>query len=261
MKTGRWERSTFFRLSVGEKRIVKRVLFFMYLGILALLFVSVTATSEAQGDVYNFYFQKAPGPQTVIQGGGSASGSAQPLSQDSAAASTHAVEVREAITSLPEVNFKKWDLMAGTALAKGSAGEYRGFGIVGTYNFNKYVGLSVGVIHAREPNLETSVVTQRRSDFDFSGGVTLSPVHIEIFGAHALELGVVSGFMTTSEYEYGRAYGDGSYDIKETRRVVTYIGPKMALNLGSSFGFVAEWRHHTPRYDTTHAQVGLRYRF
>ncbi len=226
---------------------------------LAMLSICLVASQAVSADdVYNFYFQKAPGPTTVIQGGAQKTEAqtvepipsqpvAAPIKEESAVATSAPAPIVE-----KKSEFKNWELAAGYALVADEIDQFKGWGIAVNYNFNRYLGLGAGFVHANDEEFNHYKDNAGRTPFDFHIGAIVTPIHMQLFGYSFLELGLTAGFMTQAKLE--------SKGV--VRTTPGYIGPRIAINFTQNFGLIADIRTipiNGARYGQ--ATTGLRMRF
>lgn len=241
---------------------MSNVLKFVYLAALAISFAAVAAFAQqynAGNDTYNFYFQKAPGPQTVVQGGqaqqpqpttvikdGEVVQSApspvaqpQPIQQ---AAAQNAAPVQ---TVAEQANANRtWNLYGGIGSVyheTGSAGggySAKGYSIGLGYNVSKYFGLDATAIWADKAShtQATNSSFQRNNAWDGSLGVVVTPVHIQLFGYDFIQLSALGGLKSFTK-SVGSSGGDS---LTEVKSAVAYLGPRITVNINPNFGVILE---------------------
>lgn len=193
-------------------------------------------------DVYNFYFQKAPGPTTVIQGG------AQPP-PPVATEKAQSVAVTEKANDRAN-DYKKWEVMGGYGTVSDQVDRFRGFGLSANYNFDKYVGLSAGIIYAKDAVNKYYEVESARSPLDFSLGLVITPVRIRVVGFDLLDIGFLLGVMSQTSIDGGGPY----------QEVTFYTGPRLVLNFNESVGFAADFKlTNNGQYGQALAGIGMRF--
>ena len=213
--------------------------------IVAVLMVTFRSLAD---DVYNFYFQKAAGPHTVIQGGGQNpdtvikdDGSVVSAAAIPAATPTPAASSGQSVAAVPTPapaapKLKHWEVIAGAGVVADETGRYRGETLGVNYNFNKYVGVGASLIHAPEAvnSGNDGLGFSRDHSLDWGAGVTITPVHIELFGWDTIDIGLLAGFMSATH----RSELTGA----DERRVITYLGPRFTLNFSENVATVWDLR-------------------
>ena len=207
-----------------------------------VMFVAFAASKLRADDVYNFYFQKAPGPVTVNQGGNSpaanntnllqpspSSGNsaianpqptpAQALSAEGAQIATKPEPVKE----VADNDFRHWQLSFGRStfstapaelqIASGNMDNYTTYNqsIVGgqwtlglEYKFSRYFAADLDVMQLQDRPIKFD----RTTNFDLALGLAFTPFQISIFGTSVLDIGFIGGYIslpyeTYSEFGYG----------------------------------------------------------
>lgn len=124
------------------------------------LAIAIAPSARADSDVYNFYFQKAPGPQTVIQGGpqqpasvtvqdGQLKQVAPPQAPVQGPASSGESVAAKMEKPADAESFYKWALALGYGHRGGgnlNSWSTGGLNIAGNYRFNKYVSLDASLL-------------------------------------------------------------------------------------------------------------------
>lgn len=220
----------------------------------------VTVKSNESSDVYNFYFQKAPGPITVIQGSGSpeptAAKTGEAINQQAAAPVS---QTPQPPSPTPEKEYFDWYVGIGRAYTFDAAGYGDGYGLFAQKNYNKYFGL---VSHLELYSKNKSYFgeqDQRRglNAFDVSVGAAVTPIHVEVFGSTVFELGGTGGFSTFMV----RDRDDLNYDTRTSSKTLgPYIGFTLAINVSKQFSFVAETQKFLD-YDGAKSLWSGRYKF
>jgi hypothetical protein len=225
----------------------------------ALISITVWTSATYADDVYNFYFQKAPGPQTVIQGGAPA----KTTSVEEGKAQTAPLVVSEvpktnenaSVAQQPTVpaleaasDFKKWEVSVGYAMVADAVDQFKGGGVSVGYNFSRYFGTEAGAVYAKDAVHKYYEDNLGRSSLDYSAGLTVTPLHIHVFGADVFELGAIAGGMSTTSSE------------EPTKKKPTLFGgPRFAINFGSAIGIVGEARiSQETRYGQAYAGLRIR---
>lgn len=229
----------------------------VYLGFMTLvLLVLLTITDLAMSDdVYNFYFQKSPGTNTVIQNG--AGQTVTP--QTSVNTTTETSVVIPASSTIPSVPSATTAIAAVTPPAQEKTSFWKfsaGYGtndddtiarsgyVVGVgYNFNKYFGVGLTALIANNSDSEYHQTT----DIDkYDLGVVVTPLSINAFGFDALQVSLLGGITSYRHYYWMPAststtpttpasfdeYGSMESDVEYT----TYLGLGVSLNFTKNFG-------------------------
>jgi hypothetical protein len=164
--------------------------------------------SEAQNnDVYNFYFQKGPAPQQVIQSGGG-----QAAAQPPAAPQPIPTQVQPAVDppasnvvmaktqpepEKPLHDFKRIDLMFGGSRLSDELGTGLAYTFGAQYNFLRYLG-----VRAQGEFLDTSTAKYNVRPVDENDGSTkyggqaalvFTPLHLELLGHQMLKVSALAG--------------------------------------------------------------------
>jgi hypothetical protein len=243
---------------------MSRALKIMYVVVLAVSFIAVAAFAQGN-DVYNFYFQKAPGPQTVIQGGGQAQQPSsvvvkdgevvQNTSSQSQVPAVPPATSSQNVTSVPTAeelaNAKKtWEVFGGVGLVGEGFDQHRGYSLGANYNFSKYFGVGVAATYAPETLVlgsGYSSYTRERVGSPWDGAIEaiVMPLHIQLFGYDFLELGVVGGAMT----------------VQSNKQLHGFWGPRIGININPNFGLIGEWRTTGQDLGITQFTGGLKVRF
>lgn len=276
---------------------MKQIMYVVYIIVLAFSFVAVayaqsdSATShvlkdQGGGDVYNFYFQKAPGPVNINQGSaGQASAGTPPAAvvsnPESSQQPSAQVQATAPSAATAPPGFKRWTLNLGWASGglgneeKGKS-SYSGAGIGFGYNVNRYVGLYGTVSYADTVAFENKAAYgghesyKRKNPIDGSIGIQVMPVHINTFGYDLFEFGFVAGAMTnTREYElsYYDGYNNGSGwiyrygdEVGERKFIAGYGGLRAGIWFDPSLGIVGEYRKTFDAYSNYQANVSLAFK-
>ena len=91
-------------------------------------------------------------------------------------------------------------------------------------------------------------------------GLSITPLHLNVFGYELLEVGVIGGVMTMSKYNVKEK--ENSHDIKsgEVKKLYgAYLGPRASLNLTRDLGMFFDLKIAANMGAIT--SLGLRYRF
>lgn len=267
---------------VRECRQMRQSKFLSMIGSTCLILF--TLDSIFADDVYNFYFQKAPGPVTVNQGT-SANSAPSPqvvpptpattslsntpnptalTSLETAPTSTTLAPqpaTLSAVAKLPELTPQKpsdykWQVFLGSALVSEHGPEfyglnwprqrYSGVAIGGKYSFSRYFGLDGGIV------TRTGSEGGRIDYTNFNLGASVTPIHLQLFGFEMFEFSFLAGVLTTTDYM--------GVEGRFSRTLRTYTGVETTINLSNRFAFTSRYK----MFDETkygHGMFGLTYRF
>ena len=227
--------------------------------------VSVKSDSN---DTYNFYFQKAPGPQTVIQGGASSGQTASATggaTTDNPTTGAAAPSTATSVPTAPEVkprDYYPWSLTLGYANLSDASGHYTGIDVSGAHNFSKFWAIEGGLLIASTNGnggdpLGGEVRRRGLDIFDLHAGGLVIPVHIKFFDSTVIEWGLGLGLQTLDSSSSSPSYANvGSVAVK--KNLVTYVASHFAVNLADELSFISEIRAS----GTLQAgYAGMRYRF
>jgi hypothetical protein len=252
-----------------------------FIGVLLLL----THQRAFADDIYNFYFQKAPGPQTVIQGGGpnpapnpAAPAALPPPGTPEAIAATSppaAAQGQSVAKTAPPVesedHIRGWNINLGAAGIIDKQGSHRGVNLGTSFDFNRYVAVEGQLYYASPSDGSYPKDSSSWSNLDGSIGLVLTPIRINAFGWDLFDVSLLGGAQTTraNAAEYNDDFASQQTSANQSRTVVMYWGAGLAVNFAKEFGAVAQIRiHETPNYidgygtkDQAMTTVGLRYRF
>jgi hypothetical protein len=218
---------------------------------------ALIATNLKADDVYNFYFQKAPGPSTVYQSGGATptvnqNGTPAPGVAPTADGQTLA-KVDGAKTE-DDKSFSHWEIFLGKNSfspgitefgdENGGASPSNGEWILGfQYNFSKTFGLGLQIL---QPSGQSIVFTGPMSTLDYTGEIVFTPFHMNVASFDVMDFGFTGGFTTVStgyNVPYnGDPYSGGGYysPSTNTHGHSYFLGALAALNIGKSFAIVGE---------------------
>jgi hypothetical protein len=248
----------------------------------------ITANAD---DTYNFYFQKAPGPVTVNQGGGAANtgtpdvkirGEGAPIvsatpspspspSQSVSANTTSMTSVSEPIDNGATAS-RAFELSFGVSGSQQGGGSTswnahddtaRG-GLVGNqysvglqWNMNRYFAAQAEAFYLMKPHTERfqgNDVPAPGTRLDYAGGLVITPFRLPMGSVAELGIAGVVGYMT-APYSSNEQRSDGSWDQSHARLLHTgslYYGGRVALDLGHRVSLNATVR----RVEEFHATMG-----
>lgn len=240
-----------------------RTLIFSALALLLSYIAFYQNVEAADGDVYNFYFQKAPGPQTVIQGNAppekslavkeTASGTEV---QKPAANSSTSIKTDE--NRDPE--FYKWAVRAGRGTRYLIAETsyfldtpvdvgFMGTSIGGSYSINKYVAWDLELLF---PEKQTTYywrngqqVESNRPSIVPYVAVQITPVSLTVFSYDLMDFSFLIGIAPTPFI--------GSSALH------TFGGFRYAINFSKKFAFEARVR--SAGSDISEMSTNLTWRF
>ena len=248
--------------------------FIAFMGIASLLI----AASLKADDVYNFYFQKAPGPSTVYQSGG------MPSTNNAAAQNPNTV-IQNGVQSPPgagtgappqtnpvvipasdgqnstkadaskpsdDKGFSRWAIILGkNSFSSGiaelgdsssNAASYQtGEWVLGVqFNIWKNFALEAQVM---QPSGQSIVFSGPMSTLDYSGELIFTPFHINVASFDVLDFGFVGGYTSISMGGIVDWYAsDGTpYSYANSPHPSSYfVGLTAAVNIGSSFAIIGQ---------------------
>lgn len=228
--------------------------------VVALLFLSSRVWAQ---DVYNFYFQKAPGPQTVEQGGNNTAG----VPADTPVTATIEPGAAEAtLTTTPPPlaakaaikEYREWAIYAGMGSSEDPTQRSGRTIIGGEYYFSKWWGLNAQFLLGRRDNMNTS------SDMpspEVAIGGQITPIRLTFFDWELIDFSILGGVMTAREGSTFTYY-DGGYNYQSDSRLtlVPYIGIGLGLNFTKNIALLAQFRRGDNR-DNFQGWGALAYRF
>lgn len=257
---------------------------------IVLLIGLLYTEARADDDVYNFYFQKAPGPTTVIQGGSEKTlekSLGKPLPPDAMA--NPAVIANPAISSpatiasppsakvdgasqaavaqepMPKMYIKNWEVNFGSSVVADHAGKWKGESLGLQYNLNQYFGLQGGLTRTSQAeNRQYAPSTNWQDPFDIYLGGVLTPITIHAFSHSLISLSGLGGFMTGRTRIWSDWESQGSRDSKgngQNRETRGYVGAQVALNFADSFALLGQVRVRTDDKAIGQGMVGAVIRF
>jgi hypothetical protein len=239
------------------KRAVREIALF---AIISQIFVAPVIAD----DVYNFYFQKAPGPQTVIQGGSGQKSSDLPLQNHineneksvisapaENALASNSVATKVSTPSEATAETKKWEIQAARAMVADPVDSWMGYSLGARYNFNRYLGADLTLVNASDATHGYFNESQN-SSWDGTVGVVLTPIYINTFGYDLMQVSVLGGVMSMR---------DPVDNEINKRGFKPYWGIGVALNFtrNVAMNFEAKMLSDDSRFG--HSNVGLVVRF
>ncbi len=251
---------------------------------ISLAVVLMASTESHAQDVYNFYFQKNTGAQAPLgqlaptQTSGLSSESTAPLSPPLPPTT---VQADAKISSEPKKAFRRFDVSfakawvgSPTAVTDrvGSFGNYNGvdtreaYSLVLSYRFNRFVASEAGLIVST--NWQSEDPEKRGmgngKDIDGNFGIAFTPIHINFFGYELIEMGVLAGFMTQTQFELeteAESYSNDGFFRDKSKTVIPYLGPRLAINLADELAVVLDGRLMPKSNGGGMASLGVKYRF
>ncbi len=259
-----------------KKKIVK--------GVVQCVFVATALACYRlkADDVYNFYFQKAPGPINVYQGGNSPSSSNGVAGAPGANAQVHVptpsivssqnsaspvgenvIKVEpKTVVSAAENNYSRWELSFFKSSFTNSAAELRGSdGAVTSFPTDGEWGLGVQLniwsalgVEARvmQPAGRTITWVGRDGTLDFSGGFVFTPLRLEAFSYHFLDLALLAGYSSVPE-TWGESDGE---QVLSGHPSSYYVGAKASINLGKNIAAIGS-AEIFPGFNSSRLTVGM----
>lgn len=211
------------------------------MGLAALVFAPQTACAE---DVYNFYFQKGPGPQTVIQGGGGQTASAeaasvppirrgpQPLEEESVAPALKSQTTVLAPPPTTETKYRPFEILAGLSQISDDLGSSRAYSLAAQYNFNRFIGLRAqGHFLAPEDDEKAKAQIHPDEPTNRWGGLAsfvFTPIQVELIGHRFIDISAHAGVL--SQRILGPKGTDGLNAVEVAGRGFVGAGVTLALN-------------------------------
>lgn len=249
-----------------------------------LLIALITSTPAMAQDVYNFYFQKnnpgttattptAPGTPGVDQ-------KAVTASPETTASVPAANNVKTDLKQEDKTSaiLKRMELGIGKAWVNSNSKrktpsndtsddsvQREAIGILGTYRFNKFVAAEGGFFITtgwQEVSKEYDKVANGQG-FEGSVGLSVTPIHLNVFGYELLEVGITGGMMSITKYkakEKTNGNGETEIDSGDANKIYgVYFGPKVAVNITPAIAAVFELKNVNGLASTS--SLAVRYRF
>lgn len=236
-------------------------------------------------DVYNFYFQKAPGPTTVIQGGGQ--GQAVKSAQDAKAQIKDEKETEEnqgpfdpveeepkpsktttsatstsvaGLRAKPESEVKKWEFQIGKAFfdredkvpdtyesvdEEGNSVILDGY----YYDYHPVENVQLGMQYNFNRNFAAEGLLQINADdaHQLMAGIVLTPLRFNSFGVDIIEFPIAVGLMNFDQMYMSTPKGEYSSFVNDTG-LLTYTSFGIKVNLPGDF---------SATFKSTHSSDGL----
>ncbi len=171
--------------------------------------IGTWAFGQSNNDVYNFYFQKGPAPQTVIQGGGGQK--AEPAKQDSLPTE---VEVPETASPPPQTTKTaivpeqtkhdrgehNYEIYLGITRLSDAIGTGDAYTLGFQYNFNRYIGarLDTRVLAVDTATYRKEILNPDDSQNRWGGSASLvfTPLRLELLGHQLLRVSATAGVLS-----------------------------------------------------------------
>lgn len=239
---------------------MKYLRYALYPLIFAISIFFFIATVHAQ-DVYNFYFQKAPGGNTVSTPAPAvtAPGTAAPLPASPAPSlapasegtSTAVAAKSDETNSIRHWSFQLMQARVADSYTDTDHSKSSRPGFVAGYRYNKYFGgefgSSVGTI---------SGVGSSSSIVPFVG-LRLNALHLNVFGTEIAEFFATTGAI----YLDASTYSGGTYDPGSKRELYGYVGGGFRICLSDRFGVEVAARLLSGKPEYGMATTGIDLRF
>lgn len=249
-----------------DEKISKHLVLAPSLIFAIILYIILCGQYSRADDVYNFYFQKAPGPGTVIQQGNGDAGKpdvtvSRPAEEAAKTAEPEAEATVAAAPAPPPPPFtgyelKKWIIgfhAAGTTKSEGNSNNSdfgpsksessSGLGLSLEYNLNRNFGVYGTAIFLTQTEYEKEYKSDYDSSYNYTYktsrtpegnnawegnlGLSWTPVRAPVRNRNVIDLGLTGGIMTAH---------------LRNQQVAPYLGARAALEMGPKWGVVLEAR-------------------
>lgn len=207
----------------------------------------------AEGDVYNFYFQKAPGPQTVYQGSQNSSIVAPSESRAPEKGSSGLTPPQSLISQVPSetsaANPGGWAFQFGLTQRETRSGIIRTGPTLGlTKGFNRHLGLDLSLMLATSFSDEQThaiydanwqLVAANSNKIFPSLALALTPFNFSSSGRDAVEFALLVGAMAGSteiDIHHPRALQ------KKPSHFVGFAGARFIVHISKTVGLQASAR-------------------
>ncbi len=214
--------------------------------IFAISLLIASSAFATDGDVYNFYFQKAPGPQTVIQSGAKRDNSDQLRETPNGVEAIPSTKTGEPTTSLKapppaieskkpeEPDYKKWSVRFGSEVrtvdlppddidGRNNYVVGSGSSVGGTYAFNKFLALDASILFAKAKTLSGASLRPSADAIIPYFGLELTPIRVALFNYNLMDFAFIAGVTAKGLDSSGAASH--------------YTGIRFSLNFSSNFAF------------------------
>lgn len=223
--------------------------------ILIILIVLSAAVLARADEVYNFYFQKEPGAQTVP------SVTVRPEPSEVAAN----VAAPSPASAPDKPGFRRWEFSLGPVLKADRQAIWEGGLFLTQYNISRYFALDAGILRATTSR--TYAVGLPEGDnsdldaYDFSAGITVTPIHVRVFGSDVITVSAVGGYMSTRQHGVWWDQSGRGERFQQARVWKPYIGPAVAINFNEQLGIYGQWRLQQDDTRYGYQSFGLTARF
>lgn len=241
--------------------------------LILLLTVVLTSAAQAQ-DVYNFYFQKAPGgtvtPSTTVTPQPSTLAPAAPAGTPVATpiAQTAIVTTASPTTTEDKPKFFNWNVQLLRADVSDSYSDVNRsvrerLGLQVGYRFSKYVGAEIGSSFGSiYSSWKDSTGADLSSSFVPYGGLRVNPLHLNIFGTEMLEIFMHGGLMYAAaqgRHPYVAHPADQMNSVPDAS-LYGYLGGGVRVAFGDRIGleFAYRVKNGDDRYGISSVGVDVR---
>ena len=243
-----------------------RILLLTFVIVVGVLLVEVVRAD----DVYNFYFQKAPGPSSVTQGG-----TASPVLSNGPLPPNAAVTVDPAGQTLAKFEQAKvlppeyypWELNLGIGyLYPGSyaaTSDVKGWTIGVKYNLSKFFALNFNLIKLDVSYISVPNNLEGELDkIDFAFGFVFTPFRLQLFNHQLLDIGIAGGYMSVPMLYPG--YYDSEGDLQPAqfmmaRIMLPYYGPHLTIHFVDHIALVWQERFMRDSYSSSNLSVAYQF--
>jgi hypothetical protein len=215
------------------------------IGVLAI-FASHDSWAQSN-DVYNFYFQKGPAPNQVIQGGGGqqagtpgqAPQTIPSVLQPPAATETAATSTAKAVAPVEKDPhaYNNWGILLGVTRVNDDVGTGLAYNFGVQYNFIRYLGLRLqGHFFANDTATYNQVLGNPDDNANKWGGqaaLVFTPIHVELLGHQFLSVSALGGIMTMRQLggvTSDDGMGNQTFDVRRISRGFWGVGAQFQLN-------------------------------
>jgi hypothetical protein len=237
------------------------------------LFVASLAQAQSN-DVYNFYFQKAPGPQSVTQTGNTLSLQPNVIAPANQASYSSTVpSAQSAATENPMIKAtdlkKPWAVYGGISTIStfghnGATYDYKGYSLGADYSFSKLLNINAVITYAQSATITGPNPTiddweydyynyrgrstnekrnlKREDPWDVGAGLVVTPIRLEASGYTFLEAAVQAGVITAAN---DNSVGETSSAVKEQKFIHGYFGPRARVNINTTISLIGDWKFLT----------------
>jgi hypothetical protein len=264
-QTEKWKGMHFMRMK-------KSLWFNVTIIVGAVAFMAIRLKAD---DVYNFYFQKAPGPQTVIQGGGQPSapnatsggvpstapasalapqspGNTTAATTSSAPATTdtnqNTTKVAAPAPTEEERKWSRWEISLTKAsfnsspaeLSVGTDGSYAQPYSGGEWDLGVQLNIwsALGIEGRVSQAAGMAISPSGLNTVGYTGGIVVTPFRLNAFNFHFLDIAFLAGY---SSFLSSSTYYDttSTYSYTSYSPVASYYtGAKASINLGKNLAVI-----------------------